>query len=152
MAMPLRDPIAAYNAETNVDAMLVQRFLEDRGVEAFAVEDNSLVGYWMLGTLPEIHKPQVWVNRDDKERAAQLLLEYENLKKLRDPDRTTHEPKSISVHCEHCGKDSQFSESLNKTVQDCPHCGSFVDVGDSGWEFDEDEIISDQDEDPESRE
>ena len=49
--MPLKDPIPAYNAESNMAAILVQRFLESHGIEAFAVEDNSLVGHWVGGNL-----------------------------------------------------------------------------------------------------
>src|SRR5262245_52180201 len=75
--MTLQDPVAAYTSESNEEALLVQRFLENEGIEAFVIEDHSLVGYWMLGTLAEIHKPQVWVNRNDSARVAELLVEYE---------------------------------------------------------------------------
>lgn len=131
--MPLKDPIAAYNAASNTEAAVVQRFLESLGVEAFAVEDNSLVGHWMFGNLPEIHKPQVWINRSDAERAAELLTEFERGKTERDAERKAEEPKTITAQCEDCGKSTQFPGSLNGTVQDCPHCGSFVDVGEIDW-------------------
>lgn len=135
--MSLKDPIAAYNAESNMEAILVQRFLESEGVEAFATEDNSLVGHWMFGNLPEIHKPQVWINRSDTERVAQLLTEYEHRKIERDAERKAHEPKTIVVDCEDCGEASTFAGSLNGTVQDCPRCGSYVDVGDMEWPYDD---------------
>ena len=67
--MELRDPVAVYNAATNVEAQLIKVLLTEVGIEAFASEDSSLVGYWMFGILPEIHKPQVWVSAKDRERA-----------------------------------------------------------------------------------
>lgn len=112
--MKLTDPIAAYNAESNMDAILAQRYLEAEGVQAFAVEDNSLVGHWMFGNLPEIHKPQVWVNRCDAERAGRLLDEFERRRIERDAKRKASEPKTIEVHCEDCGKLSPFAGSLNE--------------------------------------
>ena len=83
----------------------------------------------MFGNLPEIHKPQVWVNRCDAERAGRLLAEYERRKSERDARRTANEPKTIEVYCEYCETPSTFAGSLNGTVQDCPHCGSYIDVG-----------------------
>ena len=134
--MPLTDLIPAYNAESNMAAILVQRFLESHGIEAFAVEDNSLVGHWVGGNLPEIHKPQVWINRADTKRVAELLTEYEHRKIASDLERKASEPKTISIDCEDCGKTSDFAGSLKGTVQDCPHCGSYVDVGDIDWPYD----------------
>jgi len=142
--MPLVDPISAYNASSNLEAILVQRFLESEGVPAFVTEDNSLVGYWVFGILPVFHKPQVWVSRCDAERAAQLLVEYERLQFERDAKRKLNEPKSIFVQCEDCGKTSSFAGSLQGTVQDCPHCGAYVDVGDFEWPGeDQDEVEED---------
>lgn len=142
--MPLVDPISAYNASSNLEAMLVQQFLESEGVPAFVTEDNSLVGYWMFGILPEIHKPQVWVSRRDAERAAQLLVEYERLQFERDAERKMNEPKSFTVQCEDCGKMSSFAGSLQGTVQICPQCGAYVDVGDFDWPGeDQDEVGED---------
>lgn len=135
--MAPKDPLAAYNAESNMEALLVQRFLESEGFEAFVTEDLSLVGYWMLGTLPEIHKPQVWINRCDAERVAQLLTEYERRKIERDAERRADDAMAIEVHCEDCGKTSTFAGSLAGTVQDCPHCGSYVDVGEFEWPHDD---------------
>jgi putative acetyltransferase len=131
----LTDPIAAYNAESNVEAALVQRFLESEGIEAYAAEDHSLVGHWMFGNLPEIHKPQVWINRHDAERVAELLVEYERRKLDRDAERKAGEPRTIAVDCEECGETSTFAGSLNGTTQDCPYCGGFVDVGEFDWPF-----------------
>ncbi|HUT09167.1 MAG TPA: DUF2007 domain-containing protein [Thermoguttaceae bacterium] len=136
--MKLTDPVVVYNAESNMDALMVQRYLEAEGVQAFAIEDNSLVGHWMFGNLPEIHKPQVWANRCDAERAGRLLAEYERRKIERDAKRKSSEPKTIEVRCEDCDRTSAFAGSLKGTVQECPHCGSYIDVGEFEWPCDTD--------------
>jgi hypothetical protein len=138
--MALEDPLAAYNAENNMEALFVQRFLESEGIEAFVTEDHSLVGYWLFGTLPEIHKPQVWINRRDAERVAQLLTEYERRKLERGAEQKADGATAIEVRCEECGKTSTFAGSLAGTVQDCPYCGSYVDVGEFEWPDDDSEV------------
>ena len=65
--MALHDPVAVYNAANNVEAHLVRNALLTSGVEAHVTEDVSQVGTWAFGLLPEIHKPQVWVERQDIE-------------------------------------------------------------------------------------
>jgi hypothetical protein len=75
--MALRDPFAAYNAGSNLEAHLVCGLLLDSGVEAVVIEDVSQVGVWLGGTIAEIDKPQVWIERADTERARAVLSEYE---------------------------------------------------------------------------
>lgn len=135
--MPLQDPIAAYNAESNVDARMAQQFLEAAGIEAYVTEDNSLVGHWMFGNLPEIHKPQVWVERADAEQVAQLLTEYEAPRRKRRVESPTDDFADIPVRCETCGTESTFAAKLRNSVQDCPHCGAVVDVGELEWPYDD---------------
>ncbi|MEX2170547.1 MAG: DUF2007 domain-containing protein [Pirellulales bacterium] len=131
--MAIRDPVAVYNAANNLEATLLCEMLQAGGIEAHAVEDVSQVGAWMFGLLPEIHKPQVWIERADIERAEQLLEEFERQKTEKldaDGDRSP-----VEVVCEECKKASTFPASRLGTVETCPHCGAFVDVGDdAGFE------------------
>lgn len=135
--MAIQDPVAAYAAASNMEAMLVQQFLESHGVEAHAAEDHSVVGHSIWGSMPGIHKPQVWINRDDAERVAPLLAEFERRKAERDIERAEVEGETILVDCEACEQSSVFAKSLEGSIQDCPHCGAFVDVGESDWPFEE---------------
>jgi Putative prokaryotic signal transducing protein len=130
--MALRDPVAVYDAANNVEAQLVKMFLVESGVEAFALEDVSLVGYWMFGILPEIHKPQVFVNKADVERALRLLEEYESQAAERERlSRAVDAGKAlpIEVACEECSESTSFPSSQRGSVQMCPRCGAYVDVG-----------------------
>jgi hypothetical protein len=137
--MALDDPISAYIAESNMDALHVQRFLESEGVEAYVVEDNEVFGQTFFGALPGIFKPQVWISRRDSVLASKLLTEYERLKAERDASRNANEPPTIEVLCEDCGKTSAFAGSLNGTTQTCPHCRGYVDVGHFEWPLDDED-------------
>jgi hypothetical protein len=133
--MALQDPFAAYNAASNVEASIVCGLLQDAGIEAMVIEDVSQAGIWVGGFAGEIHKPQVWIERADIDRAKPVLDEYERrAAERRKPG--TGEP--IEVTCEECGKKSTFPASQKGTVQTCPHCNAYVDVGDDvgfdGWD------------------
>lgn len=131
--MNLKDPITAYNAANFVDAQMAQLFLESHGIEAMAVDDHSPAGLWTFGVLPEIHKPQVWISRCDAEQAGQLLAEYEHKKRERDAPKNTETPQTLEAICEECNKPSTFADSLNGTLQECPHCYAYLDVGEFEW-------------------
>lgn len=132
--MALRDPVAGYNAATNLEAHLICGLLRDAGIEAAAVEDVSMVGHWMGGLMPEIHKPQVWIERTDLERAKPIIDAYEQ----RDPQQPQRpsDGSPIEVTCEECGKRSQFPAEQHGSVQECPHCRAYVDVGEDDWGVD----------------
>jgi len=130
--MALQDPVAVYNAASNVEAHLVKLWLVESGIEAFVLEDLSTVGIWMFGALPEIHKPQVWVSSCDVERVRPILAQYEEdlAERQRASQSTGAEAGApIEVVCDECDQQSLFPASQRGTIQDCPACGAFVDVG-----------------------
>jgi hypothetical protein len=135
--MAIKDPISAYNAENNAEAHLLCNFLEENGIEAHVTLDESVVGLGPLGMLPGIHKPQIWIDRSNAGAATLLLAEYERDRSRR---RSTEESaqdadSTIGAICEDCGKTTLFPASKNGTVQDCSHCGAYIDVGDVPEEF-----------------
>jgi hypothetical protein len=124
--MALRDPVAVYNAATNAEAQLIRNLLVDAGIEAFAVEDVSQVGTWALGLIPEIHKPQVWVDRCNVEGARSFLVRYE---------QQSGEPRiaeAAELFCYECG------EPVSPGASSCAACGKVLDwseaAGDRGLE------------------
>jgi hypothetical protein len=136
--MPLRDPVAVYNAATNAEAQLLRIALVEAGIEAYATEDVSAVGIWMFGLLPEIHKPQVWVERADMARVKPILDEFEErAHERRQAAAAPADGSPIEATCEECGRSSSFPAAQRGSVQDCPHCGAYVDVGSDdvdGWD------------------
>jgi hypothetical protein len=140
--MEFRDPFAAYNAANNVEAHLVRNLLENSGVPAFVVEDVSQVGVWVGGFISELHKPQVWIERADAGRAKPVLDAYES-KTAGRPAAADGGP--VEVTCEKCGKRSEFPAAQKGSVQNCPHCYAYVDVGDE-VPFDDWSAAPDEDE------
>lgn len=75
--MALRHPFAAYNASSNLEAHFVCGLLQAAGIEAMVIEDGSQAGLWFGGTIPEIHRPQVWIEQADIERVRPILTDYD---------------------------------------------------------------------------
>src|SRR5262249_37349155 len=123
--MAIRDPIAAYNAATNLEAQMVAAALRHAGLEANVVEDLSTAGIWLGGVVGEIHKPQVWIERADVERAKPVLDEFET--QAAERKRAAADAPEIEVLCEECGERSLFPGNQYGSVQNCPHCRAFVD-------------------------
>jgi hypothetical protein len=129
--MPLRKPKAVYNAETNIEARLICNLLNDAGIEAHTTDDVSPVGVCVFGLISEIHKPQVWADEADIDRAVPILQDYERQQRERrrsEANAAAAGPATIQATCEECGRRSIFPVKLQGTVQDCPHCGKYMDV------------------------
>ena len=133
--MELKDPIVAYTAGGNLEAHLVVEWLSSNNVKAHAVEDNSGVSLFGFGVISQLHKPQVFIERADTERAAELLREFEAKQHARRQQRADAPP--ITAKCEECGTTSDFAASQDGTVQNCPKCNAFMDIGSMDWPYDE---------------
>jgi hypothetical protein len=135
--MELDQPVKIYTAENNLEAIMIAEMLRASGLAAFTEEDQSGVSLWMLGTLPQFHQPNVWVEAATAQKAAELIRQFEKRKWDRaHPAAGTGE---IEILCEECGRTSSFPNALRGTVQDCPYCHAYVDVGELDWETGSDE-------------
>ncbi len=130
--MALQNPVAVYNAGTNLEAHVLKLRLADAGIEAFVSEDLSTIGVWPVGTLPGIHKPQIWVSKSDAERARPILATHESeaAERNRASEQTALDVgPPIEVVCDECQAKSVFPANLRGTIQDCPACGEYLDIG-----------------------
>ena len=137
----LTSPTLAYTANGNIEAHSVVTWLQANGVRAYAVEDNSGVSLFAFGTINQLHKPQVFVDKSDLESAGELLRQFED---QRDRRRTElDDSPSIQSECEDCGETSEFPASQDGTTQNCPKCYAFMDVGNIDWpdDFDVDDHV-----------
>jgi hypothetical protein len=79
--------------------------------------------------LPGIHSPKIWVDRADAEHAAAILQEHEQREaELRTAPPPADEDQQVQTVCEECGGFLAFPASQHGSVQECVHCGSYVDV------------------------
>jgi hypothetical protein len=130
----LSKPVVVYEAEHNIEAGLICEYLERNGIESHATLEESVVGLWAFGRLPGIHRPRIWVDEPLAESAKSLLAKYEAERLRRQGRSGDDDAATIEVVCEDCGASSAFPASQRGSVQDCKHCGAYVDVGadDSG--------------------
>ena len=127
----LDDPVLAYTANDNLEAHSIVTWLHSDGVRAYAVEDNSGVSIYAFGTLSQFHNPQVFVDRADLEAAGELLRQFEAKRDASRRDLADTPP--ISSKCEVCGTVSDFPASQDGTIQNCPKCDEFMDIGSLKW-------------------
>jgi hypothetical protein len=132
--MHLKDPLKIYTAESNIEAHLIVEMLQSNGIKAFAEEDLSTVTLWAFGRISQIHQPNVWIERSSESAATKLIDAFEERKQER--ASASEADAQIVVLCEDCGQQSFFAKKLYGTVQDCPYCSAYVDVGELDWEDD----------------
>ena len=125
------NPIVIYKAIDNWEAQFVRVLLEQEGIEAMAVDDLSVVGLMTIGTLPGIHQPKVYVDRSQGEAAAAIVRQYvERLQQERGVSRLAGgDAAAVEAICEKCGKKTTFKASQRGTIQECRHCGAYLDAG-----------------------
>jgi hypothetical protein len=127
----LAEPVAAYTANGNLEAHSVVTWLESNGVRSYAVEDNSGVSLFVFGTISQFHKPQVFVNKAELQRARELLRQFESQRDKPRVDLVGAPP--ITAECEACGASNEFPASQDGTTQNCSMCDAFMDVGSFDW-------------------
>lgn len=133
--MKFKEPFVVYTAASNLEAHIIVDMLDSNGIAALAVEDQSGVSLWWFGTISQFHKPKIWVERSTAVKAKQLIQQFEQRNREREKPGTST-AADIQVQCEECGKTTVFPGSLDGSIQECSHCGSFVDVGELGWDED----------------
>lgn len=109
--------VCVYEAASNNDANLLAMFLNDEGIEALAVEDNSLVGLYAFGSLPGIHRPKVFVHRDDAQIAREMIARFEKKQPVSGEISDTN-------FCYHCGAECK------PDTDTCVACGQTLDQAD----------------------
>lgn len=131
--MKLQNPVAIYSAASNNRADAICLALRHSGIPATVIEDVAGVGLWMAGTLPGIHTPKVWVEEADVERATAIIEEF--LSRDAELHQEAGTGQDIEVTCEACGRVTRFTAAQRGSVQECPDCGGYMDVGedDEDW-------------------
>ncbi len=106
-----------------VEAEAAKLFLENDGIRAF-LADNNLVGMnWFLSNAVGGAKLQVAAR--DADQASEIL---ERHKASNAKTQETVVQEDIHFACQECGKSISFAGERRGHVEECPHCGEYVDV------------------------
>jgi zona occludens toxin (predicted ATPase) len=122
MARDLPIVLTAHSLE---EAHVVAAWLEERGISTF-VKDKNIVGAMSYAT-PAFAPRGIEicvVDEPTAERARALLAERE---KAVEPMDVTAPP--LETTCKECGRTSAFPATQRGTVQSCPYCTAYVDIG-----------------------
>ena len=129
-----RDPRCVYVAHSVGEADITANWLKDRGIAAQVMDRSTLGGLEGLTPWPApgigAKGIEVWVvHPQDAPRALELLKEFEAERAAQ--AEANREAGPVTAVCERCGKGSVFPAQLRGTVQNCPHCGAYMDVVDA---------------------
>ncbi|MCA9062018.1 MAG: DUF2007 domain-containing protein [Planctomycetaceae bacterium] len=136
--MKFAEPFKAYWAESNVEAHLVADLLASNGIESFVEEEHTATSLWVMGRISQFHQSNIWIDRSSAPAAAEVIREFEERKKNRASAGSS--PTRVLATCDECGKVTAFPETMNGTVQNCPHCSAFLDVGEVSWDADFEDV------------
>lgn len=113
--------------------MGITLWLESQGIESLLIDKTTLgisYGVSFSSADPNADGWQVWVKEESQIELAQQALAARKQKK-----QARAELGPIHASCENCGQTSQFPGECRGTIQDCPFCKKYVDVGGVDEEF-----------------
>ncbi len=126
-----RDPMCVFVASDAGQAAAVVNWLEQQDVPARMMDTMTMGGLegltgWVGVSARGI---EVWVLRQaDAERAKALVAEHHQAITALLEKKASAGP--VFADCEECGHRSVFAGDQRGTVQNCPHCGRYMDVPD----------------------
>ena len=137
--MELHDPVAIYTAASDLEAYEIVELLQGAEIPAQVIEDMNLLD----GLNPPVHAAKVWVSSRDMERATAVTRGYEA--RVQQRDLAHHEPVDlqsewIDARCDKCGTVTRYAPIQKGTVENCPKCYAFMDIG-SDVDFDDWNVI-----------
>ena len=131
--MPYRDPRCVFVAEKIGEADVVATWLGQHDIKAEVMDRNTRGGFEGLSMVTpngvSSRGIEVWViDPEQVPQAIQMLAEQEMQRTTRDAaQEASGEP--IDVTCEDCGTTTTFPPTQRGSVQDCPNCAAYLDVG-----------------------
>lgn len=127
--MPHRDPRCVHFARTMSEAVITVSTLVMHGIPARVIDEmtgGGLGGLTVFGS-DTAGGIAVWVDDPAQaDEARELLLEMKDQIIERS---TRKESGPLLVVCDKCGKEHEYEGAYRGTVQECPSCGHFLDIG-----------------------
>lgn len=132
--MIYRDPKCVFVADSPGMAEVVVLFLGRNNITAQVMDPETLGGF--LGLTPlsstgiSANGIEVWVREQaTAEQARELIAQREEVLKEK-AARAATRLGTVKAECDECGKSTEFPAADAGSVQDCPHCGEYMDVPD----------------------
>ncbi len=129
--------VEVYSAENGLEAHSLRFILEDKGIRTQVVGESLQAAG---GDLPlgATLAPRVWVREGDARRAREIIETHSGRPRAKrgKPSGPGGRPntENVTFACQECGKSVTFGVWRCGHVENCPHCGSYVDVPDVGEE------------------
>ena len=130
-----RDANCVYVANSEGEADVVAAWLAEQGFPARVMDTRTLGGLPGMAPFSPLESDaggvEVWVlDAAGAPQAKQLLDEHS--KTLAQQAAAAAHGEPVVVRCEECGQTAEFPATDRGSVQECPHCGEYLDVGKSG--------------------
>ncbi len=130
-----RDRRCVFVADTMGQAVSTATWLTEQGFPARVMDLMTLGGLEGLTPLApgsiSLRGLEVWVLDPDQAAEALALVEEDTAARAQRAAEAERQGP-VEVVCEECGRPSIFPGRQRGTVQDCPHCGSYLDVENPG--------------------
>ena len=129
--MPYRDEHCVYSAVTMSEAVITAACLTTRGIPAKVMDAMTLGGLEGLTALvPGVSSRGIEVWIDD-------LAQFDEARRILDELKTNIVERTaagkqrgpVEMVCDKCGKPVKFKAEDYGTIQECPRCGNYMDVG-----------------------
>ena len=115
-------PVIVRRTRTVEEADIIVAWLDGHGVKA-TVLDRENPGVFAFGVTDREGIEIVVADQETAARAEALLEAHD-----RERAQAAASPGTVDVTCEECQEVRTFSSDLRGTVQECPECGTFLDV------------------------
>lgn len=124
-----RDPKCVFVGNTVSEATVVANWLEHEGIDTQVMDSLTHGGLdgltaWTGSSARGI---EVWVlNPAEIEAATELIEQHGQFRAALDAENEATEP--VLAYCEECGQSATFPGEQLGSIQDCPHCGRYMDI------------------------
>src|SRR5262249_4265530 len=120
-------------------AEVVALWLTDQGIPAQVMDTATLGGLdglsWITRTAVSARGIEVWVEDPDQIDQARLLLEQHSAALAAQAAARESASAPIDVVCEECGEPNTFPGNQSGKVENCTHCGAYIDVPAEGEDW-----------------
>lgn len=118
---------------------LIAEFLQKKGIPCEIVHhmpESDGVGLTPFATSGSTNHLEIQIHDAEKMEEAKALLASHAQELLETSKLVDITPAEVVVTCDECGQQGFFPGELAGTVQDCPHCGTYLDIPGGPDEYD----------------